>query len=337
MSAATPSRRQVVALLILCAVGAELLAAYDDTTGDPVAIAFAVVIFGGLYGAPALLARELARRRGWGWPSLLALAFALGVAQACVIDQSLFSTDYQGFDGFAESVRATLVPGLGISAFNAYNFVIGHVVFSFCGPIAVVEAWRPETARSPWLGRLGIVVALGAYALTAGLVIADPESHSASPTQLLTSVCVIVLAVLLAHRLGRPRPTRPRPPVDAPTPRVVLATVLPIALVAGLAAETWTGLAVGLGATTIIGLLTLALARRRGWRPAHAAAVALGFLLARGLLAFTYDPLIGEVDPVAKYAHNVVMLATVAAAGLLALRGRRPWGEEVAVAGPGAS
>src|SRR5690606_6438127 len=64
---------QIIGVLVLCPVGAELLAAYGESTGDPGAVAFALVFFAGLYGAPALLARELARRCGWGWPSLLLL------------------------------------------------------------------------------------------------------------------------------------------------------------------------------------------------------------------------------------------------------------------------
>jgi hypothetical protein len=89
---------QIVGLLGLSAIGAELLAAYGDSTGDPGGVAFALVFFAALYGAPVLLARDLVRRRGWGWPSLLLLCAALGVTQACLIDQSLFSADYQGYE-----------------------------------------------------------------------------------------------------------------------------------------------------------------------------------------------------------------------------------------------
>ncbi len=58
----------------------------------------------------------------------------------------------------------------------------------------------------------------------------------------------------------------------------------------------------------------------------HAAALATGALLSRGVLAFTYFPVVGENAAVAKYAHNVVMLAIVAAAGFFA--GGGPFGAE---------
>ena len=37
-------------------------------------------------------------------------------------------------------------------------------------------------------------------------------------------------------------------------------------------------------------------------------------------MAFTYFPLLGEVEPVPKYLHNIAMLAIVLAAGALALK-----------------
>ena len=59
-----------------------------------------------------------------------------------------------------------------------------------------------------------------------------------------------------------------------------------------------------------------------GW-----AGVAVGrrspcFLACRGLLAFTYSPLVGDVSAPRKYAHNVAMMGLVALAGWVALRPR---------------
>ena len=48
-------------LVALSAIGAELLAAYNDTTGRPLALLGNVAFFALLYGCPALLMRELAR------------------------------------------------------------------------------------------------------------------------------------------------------------------------------------------------------------------------------------------------------------------------------------
>src|SRR5438105_3123342 len=44
-----------------------------------------------LYGSGALLIRELARRTGHGWPTMIALGLAYGLIEAGLIDQSLFN------------------------------------------------------------------------------------------------------------------------------------------------------------------------------------------------------------------------------------------------------
>lgn len=313
---------QIISLLVLTGVGAELLAAYSDTTGSPGGIAFSLLFFAALYGAPALLVRELARRAGWGWPALLLLFLALGITQACLIDQALFSTDYQGYDGWEVTREATLIPVLGISAFNAHNFLGGHVIFSFGAPVALAEAWRPAHSQRSWLGPIGIGVAAVCYLGAAYLIRSDPESQSASPTQVVVSVLAVTLCLLSAWLVGRAHRRRAERagPGRAPRVGVVLVGSLVLAALAGLAEETWAGVGLGVGVTVLLGGLVWWTARRPGWGPRHAAAVGLAFLLVRGGLAFTYFPLAGEVEPLAKYAHNVVMLLVVLLAGWYALR-----------------
>ncbi|GAA1488197.1 hypothetical protein [Brachybacterium sacelli] len=316
---------QVVGLLALCGIGAELLLAYDETTGDPIAIAVALVIFGALYGAPALLVRELSRRAGWGWPSMLLQFAALGVVQACLIDQSLFAADYGGYEGWAESREPTLIPALGFSGYNAFTFLIGHLLFSFAAPVALAEAWAPQRARTPWLGPLGTVLAGVAYLAAAALIVTDPQSWSASMPQLVGAVGVVVVLVgtaALVGRRGRGEASE-RPSRRGEIP--LWAVVLP-ALVAAAAPDfvppTWPGVAGAVAITAGFGVLLLLSVRRRRWGISQTAAVGLGFLLARGLMAFTYFPLIGDVSAAAKYAHSAVMLLAVLVAGALALSPR---------------
>ncbi|MFT4166165.1 MAG: hypothetical protein QM650_13075 [Microlunatus sp.] len=310
----------VLGLVVLCAVGAELLAAYGGETGDPAGVAFSIVFFGALYGAPALLARDVVRRRGWGWPSLLLVFAALGVTQACLIDQSMFSTDYLGYQGWEESREATLVPALRISAYNAYNFVLGHVIYSFGAPVALAEAWAPDRSRQPWLGPVGTVVALVVYLGAAALVLLDPESRTGSLPQLVVSAVIVVGLLVAAALVGR----RAAPPVVTDRRRmpvlVVLVATLVVALASNLGGETWTGFVIGIAVMVATGTALWLVSRRTVWSIRHRAVAGLGFLLARGLLAFTYFPLLGEVAAGPKYAHNVVMLLVVLVAGTLALR-----------------
>jgi hypothetical protein len=315
-----PGSAHALALAALCAVGAELLAAYSDSTGDIGAILFALIFFMALYGAPALLVREFARRLGWGWPSLSLLCAALGVLQACIIDQSIFADQYGGYAGWEESRSATFVTSMGISAYNTYNFIIGHVIFSFAGPIAIAEAWWPKRAEAPWLSPFGITVAAVSYVGSAALIMVDPESRSASQTQLITSWILVAACFLGAALISRISISSGSEPTGRVNSLVVMAVTFAVAVLGNFAGEDWIGVTVGLGSTILILAMIIRLRRRFIWNVRHSAAVALGYLLSRGVLAFTYFPVLGEVEPLPKYLHNVAMLAIVLAAGVLAMR-----------------
>lgn len=311
---------QILALAALCAVGAELLAAYSDNTGDVGAILFALIFFMALYGAPALLIRELARRMGWGWPSLLLLCAALSVLQACIIDQSLFAEQYHGYAGWEESRSATFIPAFGISAYSAYNFIIGHIVFSFAGPIAIAESWRHKRADAPWLRPFGMIVAAVFYVVSAALIMFDAQSQSASQTQLIVSWLLVAACFLAAALIGRINISTQSRPTGRVNPLVVLAATFAVAVLSNFAGEEWLGVLAGLGSTLMVLVMITWIRLRLVWTPRHSAAVALGYLLSRGVLAFTYFPLLGEVEPLPKYIHNVAMLAVVLAAGVVALK-----------------
>lgn len=314
---------QITGLLVLCGIGAELLAAYGDSTGDPGGIAFALVFFGALYGAPALLARELARRLGWGWPSLLLVFAALGTAQAGLIDQSLFSADYGGYEGWEENREPTLITSMGLSGYNAYSFIVGHVIFSFAAPVALAEAWTPARARKPWLGPIGTILAAAAYVIAAVLIVSDPESRAGSPTQLLVTAGVVAAMLLGAALVGRKRRMdHARAAARGPAVWQILVVSLIFAIVPDLLPATWLGVALAAAMTATLGIVVLLASRTGTWTIRHTAAVGTAYLLVRGLLAFTYFPLIGDVEAGPKYAHNVVMLLIVVVAAWIALRRR---------------
>ena len=200
-------------LVVLSAIGAELLAAYNDTTGRPAELLVNVVFFAMLYGCPALLIRELARRTGRGWAAMLLLSAAAGLLQAGVIDQALFSDSYGDVRGWEESLRATYVAPLGVGAYMLQNFVLGHVIYSFCAPIAVAEAMRPAIAQRSWLGRRGITFATALWLAVAALIFADALGSEAHATALEIAATLAVARRSSRRRcawVGRPR-ARSRP------------------------------------------------------------------------------------------------------------------------------
>ncbi|MFC4068470.1 hypothetical protein [Actinoplanes subglobosus] len=192
---------RVVALWVLATWCAECVWGGFTVVDYPVVLLF----LGPLYGSVAVLIREVARRRGGGWPVMVLLAVASGLVQAGLVDQSLFDRSALEGTGFAEAGReaaATWVPALGFSAGQLFEFVSGHVWWSVCAPIAVVEAWSaPEVRRVSWRGVAGLVVL---YVL-ASLVNWSDSGRVVSGSQV-AAVLVVVAGLVAAASWWRPSP-----------------------------------------------------------------------------------------------------------------------------------
>jgi hypothetical protein len=312
-------------LMLLSAICAEDLAAYDDTTGRPGALLFGLVLFGFLYGGPALLVREVVRRTGRGWPAIFLLSAAAGLVQAGLIDQSLFNDSYREIESWETLYGQTRIDALGLSAYATQSFIVGHVIYSFCAPIALVEAMSPKRARTAWLGRRALAVVGVLYLAVAALVLNDTltnEPTQASIPQLSATVAVVA-ALVIAARLTRPAQTVPGRPHRAPRLWVVVAASFVFATLLAIAPETWVGVALSVLVLPAGAFALLRVSRGPDWTLSHAAAAAAGAIISRGVLAFAYYPVIGEVSAARKYTHNVVMLLIVGVAIAHALRNSR--------------
>lgn len=111
----------------------------------PLSILIALPFLVPLYGGGALLIREVTRRTGRGWPTIVLLALAYGVIEAGLVDQPLFNQNFSN----VPSAGVTPIPSLGISAYNAMAFIIGHAIWSISLPIAIVEMLTPKRRRTP--------------------------------------------------------------------------------------------------------------------------------------------------------------------------------------------
>ena len=294
-------------LLVLAPVCAEYLSAYDDSTGHPATLLGNLVIFIPLYGCSALLIREVARRARLGWPGILLLAAAFGFIEAGLIDQSLFSPDYRGLEGWEATYAATLIGPLGLSAVNLISFVGGHVMLSICGPIALVEAWRPSRATEPWLRLPGLVITALAYAIGSAFVLfwhLQTEEWHAGVGQLVGAGLVVVALIVAAVLLGRRARLIGTCGARAGARRRSSSLVLGAAY--NLMPQTWPGFAGSVVLLVIAAILVARASRTRRWSPTHVAIVGATPLFLTAALAFTYDPMIGEVTAQAKYAHNAV-------------------------------
>ncbi|MGH8792605.1 MAG: hypothetical protein ACRDXX_08170, partial [Stackebrandtia sp.] len=141
----------VAGLFFLSPICAEYLSGYHGQgIADLPGLLISLLLIGPLYGAVAVLIREVARRARRGWPTILLLSAAAGLIQAGLIDQSLFNHGAFADGPYWRDLPA-LIPGVDVDASQLLVFVVGHVIWSFAAPIAVVEACVPKRADQPWL------------------------------------------------------------------------------------------------------------------------------------------------------------------------------------------
>jgi hypothetical protein len=312
----------VLALAVFSPIAAESLVGYDDTTGDPLALLAGLFIFIPLYGAPAVLLRETARRFGLGWGGVLAIAAALGVVQAGIIDQSMFSEAYREVDYWQDMIGPTWIPALGLAASSALTFVLGHMIMSFTAPIALVEGLAPRLADRLWLRPFGLVVAVLLY-LAGAVTVLDwhykTETDHASAGQLAGAGVVAALLIALAFLLGRRKAARVERRIP---PLWVLVAASAVAVFSFGLYETWAGVAITVIALCAMGFGAAYFARSTAWGRRQITAIAVGALFSQALTGFLTVP-IGDVDPFAKYAHNTAATLLVIVLGWWALRRTR--------------
>jgi hypothetical protein len=306
-------RRAAALLFLLAPVIAELT--WGSTRASQL---LGLLLFLPVYGAGALLIRELARRHGRGPGTVLLLGAAYGLVEEGLSLQSLTSpTLYPSMVGLAPRLA-------GVNPAYTVMVLTYHAVFSIGIPIALAELANPAVRRRPWLRRPGLV-GTGVVALLGfGLVRLIPLT--ADPHYLMPWPVDVLLAVLVAAVVGlafRVRFPRPAPAPRAPSTAVVAGTAflgtvgflgllmpLPGARHAGYAptaATAWVaiGVAVALGALTV--LVAARWFRAPGWTGAHTAAALAAALVghtAIGLLTLVHTPL----DRVALAAFGVVEL-----------------------------
>ncbi|MEU4405413.1 hypothetical protein AB0F88_12860 [Streptosporangium sp. NPDC023963] len=244
-----------------------------------------LVILAPMYGGGAIIIREVARRAGRGWPTIILLGCAYGVLEATLIDQTLFNPAPL-FEGDV-SRDSTLIPALGFSAVNAVGFTAGHAIWSIGVPIALVEILVPRRATTPWLGVPGLIVTcvvfvLGSLVLFGG--IHDDSGFMASPPQRIGAAVVVALLVVVAFLVGR----RSRPVRGGRSRKPWLVGVAAFVASAAFVArpEDWWGTAAGIALIAVMAVVISRWSRGDGWGAAHRLALAGGALLTQAFIGF---------------------------------------------------
>jgi hypothetical protein len=285
------------------------------------------------YGGAAVVIRELTRRAGRGWPTIILLALAYGVIEEGLETQSLFNPDYL----HAHLLDHGFVPALGIAVPWTLFVLTLHTVWSVSTPIALVEEWTTRRT-TPWLRLPGLIFcsALAVAGAVFTFAISYADGHfMAGPAQLAITGVVAVALIVVALRL--PRTTAPSSIAPAsgaaPRPWVVLAAILGTGLVffAGEALPAVAGAVLLLVAMAGAVFVILRWSRRPGWDGRHRLATAAGALLTYAWHSFLMHPVIKSSPALIVVSHVVFALAAVL---LLVFEARRVGARHAAEAGP---
>ncbi|MFG1909079.1 hypothetical protein [Kribbella sp. NPDC048928] len=257
----------------------------------PISAMFALFGLAPLYGGGAVLIRELVRRRGWGYPSVVVLALAYGVLEEGITTQSLFNPNYAD--------QRLLDPGhIGFLGMGApwTVFVLGlHTIWSITVPIVLVESMS-RRPREPWLGKVGLSVygalfVVGIISTTA--IQLGMDSFVASPAQFAGVVVAIAVLIVVAIRIGRRTPKSTAGKVPTPWLFAVAGLVVSSGwmLISDLVQNGWLGAALMLAISIAAAVVLVRTSRRTGWTRQHALAIAGGTMLTYAWHAFPEDPI----------------------------------------------
>jgi hypothetical protein len=276
-----------------------------------------------LYGSGAVLARELVRRRGLGWASILLLGASYGVLEEGLVGTSWFNPHWPdiGYLGtYGRLFETSWVWALGLTLY--------HMVVSIAVPIILAEALFPRIADQPWLGHKGgrafvvwltIISLLGLLGF--GFLEFRKQGYTHPPAMYLVALAFAVALVVLGLRR---RPPLPLVPTARSAPRRwslrllgflatiiyftlswVIPNVIPVALITMLLFA---------GCVLFAVWRVRAWSRRLGWGAEHRLALASGVL---GFFLLLYAPL-GEflAPPAGKPTAGMTLVAVVFLAGL---------------------
>ncbi len=282
--------------------------------GDiPLKLIGLLAILAPLYGGGALMIREVVRRTGRGWPTILVLAFAYAVLEEAFTTQTLFNPNYLNLN--LHLLQPAYIPALGIGGWWTIFVLTLHTVWSISVSIALVEALVPDRATTPWVRGLGLTVTsiLFTLAVIATTSQQIKQSHfMASKAQFASAAIVCIVAIVAAFQM--PAPTSARAPGSVPSPLLVGAGSLLAGSIFLIVPNAWEWVAVAiyllLDLMVIVGVATLS--RREGWSAQHRLALAGGAALAYAWHAFIQHPAIGSSGTSLRIG-NVIFAASLIA------------------------
>ncbi len=166
-----------------------------------------LLLLASLYGGGALIVRELSFRWGKGWPTILILGAAYGIAEEGLMVKSFFDPNWMDL-----GTLGTYGRWAGVNWVWSLELTIYHAVISIAIPILLVNLLFPVERETTWLSARGFTWISGFFLLdiTLGYLVLTPY-RPPTVLYLLTILCVYLL-YRNARRAPHHFPTIDRPP-----------------------------------------------------------------------------------------------------------------------------
>jgi len=286
------SKRKIFAVITLFFV-APLVAEY--LLGDlPLKLLTALIVLAPAYGGGAVLIREIARRTGRGWPTMLMLGAAYTLIGEGLVSQSLFNPDYM--HKHLHLLAPAYIPALGIGAWWTLLMLNLHTFWSMGVSIALAEALFPVEAEAPWLGRVGDSVVALVFVLgsAASFGIGFKQNQFvASHAQLLSAAVLSVLLMVSAFLIPARRLRRSDGRVPSPWITGAIAFVLGMGVMNAPPKWGWAAVGALLAIDAVFLVLVTFFSRQTGWSALHVLSPPVGGATGYGIHAVSGKQLIG--------------------------------------------
>jgi hypothetical protein len=287
----------------------------------PIKMLPVILVLAPLYGGGALLIREVVRRAGRGWPSIVVLALVYGIIEEAYTTQSLFNPNYLKLN--LHLLDTAYIPALGIGAAWTIFVLNLHTAWSVSASIALVEAAAPDRAEVPWLGRIGLTVtgllfALGVFVTTRFQL--KQDAFRASHAQLVTAGVICLVLVVLAFLLPRRSAATNSGWIPSPWIAGALALAAGSAILVMPKSWNWDAVAAVLAIDVVMIAAVILWSRRSGWGMRHKLALGSGAALAYGWHAFIENPVVGKGAIMIRVGNAIFLLGAVALIAFAAKR-----------------
>jgi hypothetical protein len=302
-------QRSIAAALTLFFV-APLVAEY--LLGDlPITLLAALIMLAPMYGGGALLIRELTRRSGRGWPTMLLLGCAYALFEEGFSTQSLFNPNFLGMHLLAPA----WIPALGIGAWWTVLMLNVHPLWSMGVSIALAEGLFPSRATTPWLGKIGLSAAallMVAGAAGGGFYSYRHSHFRASPAQFAVTAVLCILLAIAAFLLPRPAPRSTSGMIPSPWLTASAAFLLGVVIFLTPPPFGWAAVAIMLAADLIALIFVWVASSRSGWTPLHTLSLAAGGAVFYGVHAFIGHPVVRSSRWIVRSGNALFLLLAVA-------------------------